>query len=94
METTLVCTDSKNIAKERARFFDYMIHQDKKPKVIQDNKKLLEGVNLNSLKIKSRKKIICGNKIYESHYDKNDRKNDEDLFVDLDWFIIYNTAND
>ena len=49
---------------------------------------------LNSLKIKSRKKIICGNKIYESHYDKNNRKNEEDLFVDLDWFIIYNTAND
>jgi len=94
METTLVCTDNKNIAKERTRFFDYMVHQDKKPKVIKDNKKLLEGVNLNSLKIKSRKKIICGNKIYESHFDRNDRKNEDDLFVDLDWLMIYNTVDE
>ena len=94
METTLVCTDNKNIAKERARFFDYMIHQDKKPQVIKNNKKLLKGVNLNSLKIKSRKKIICGDKIYDSHFDRNDRKNEDDLFVDLDWLMIYNTVDE
>ena len=70
-----------------------MIHQDKKPQVIKDNKKLLEGINLNSLKIKSRKKIICGDKIYDSHFDRNDRKNEDDLFVDLDWLMIYNTVD-
>lgn len=47
-------------------------------------------MNLNSLKIKSRKKIICGNNIYESHYDRNERKNENDLFVDLDWLMLYN----
>jgi|TARA_R110002020_G_scaffold89952_2_gene219457 hypothetical protein len=94
IETTLVCTDEKNITKERARFFDYMIHQDKKPQVIKDNKKLLGDVNLNSLKIKSRKRIICGDKIYDSHFEKNERKNEDDLFVDLDWFVIYNTVDD
>ena len=94
IETTLVCTDEKNIARERARFFDYMIHQDKKPQVIKDNKKLLGDVNLNSLKIKSRKRIICGDKIYGSHFEKNERKNVDDLFVDLDWFVIYNTVDD
>ena len=94
LETTLVCKNKNNINKERTRFFDYMIHQDKKPQVIKDNKKLLEGINLNSLKIKSRKKIICGDKIYESHFDRNDRKNEDDLFVDLDWFMIYNTVDE
>ncbi len=39
---------------------------------------------------KSRKKIICGNNIYESHYDRNERKNENDLFVDLDWLMLYN----
>lgn len=92
--TTLVCTDKKNIDKERVRFFDYMIHQDKKPQIIKDNKKLLKGVDLKSLKIKSRKKIICGNNIYESHYDRNERKNVDDLFVDLDWLMIYNTVDE
>jgi len=90
IDTTLVCKSKKNIDKERVRFFDYLIHEDKKPKLIQDNKKTLEGVNLNSLKIKSRKKIICGNNIYESHYDRNERKNENDLFVDLDWLMLYN----
>jgi hypothetical protein len=94
IDTTLVCTDEKNITKERARFFDYMIHRDKKPQVIKDNKNLLGDINLNSLKIKSRKKIICGDKIYESYFDRNERKNEEDLFVDLDWLMIYNTVDD
>ena len=90
LPTTLVCTKEKNISKQRVKYFDYLIHLDKKPKVISDNKKLLEGRNLNSLKIKSRKKIICGNNIYESHYDRNERKNEDDLFVDLDWLMLYN----
>jgi hypothetical protein len=94
LEATLVCTDAKNLDKERTKFFDYLIHQNRKPQVIKNNMKILEGIDLNSLKIKSRKKIICGNNIYESHYDRNERKNVDDLFVDLDWLMIYNTVDE
>jgi hypothetical protein len=92
--TTLVCTDEKNLEKERVKYFDCLIHQDKKPKMIEDNKNKAKDLDLKSIKIKSGRKIFCGDKVYESHFDRTGRKNKEDLFVDLDWLLIYNRPHE
>ena len=94
IDSTLACTSSKNLEKERAKYFHCLIHKEKKRSVIKENKEKLKEVNLNSLKIKSNKKIICGDKIYESHFDRNERKNEDDFFVDLDWLFVYDSPDE
>ena len=94
INATLVCSSSKNLEKERTKHFNCLIHKTKKHSTIKGNKEKLKGINLNSLKIKSNKKIICGDKIYESLFDKNDRKNEDDFFVDLDWLMVYDVPDE
>jgi len=94
VESTLVCTDDNYLNRERTKFFDFLIQKDRKPALIKEGKKLLKGVNLNSLKLKSKKNIVCGNNVYQSHFDRNGRKNEEDLFLDLEWCMVYNTADE
>ena len=66
----------------------------KKDSVIKENREKLKDVNLNSLKIRSNKKIICGGEVYESLFDRNDRKNEDDFFIDLDWLMVYDALDE
>ena len=57
--------------------------------LIKTNKNKIDHKNPNSLKIKSNKKVVCGDKIYDSFFDLNDRKNLDHFFIDLDFFRVY-----
>lgn len=94
INATLACSSSENLEKERTKYFNCLIHRTKKDSVIKENKEKLKDVNLNSLKIRSNKKIICGGEVYESLFDRNDRKNEDDFFVDLDWLMVYDAPNE
>jgi hypothetical protein len=84
----LVCNKKENVSSLRASFFDLFIYECNESKIIEQNKERFKH-NLNQLKIKSGKKIVCGNKIYQTLYEFNGKKNKDDFFLDLDWFFIY-----
>tara|TARA_R110002020_G_scaffold92416_7_gene223773 strand:- start:302 stop:1432 length:1131 start_codon:yes stop_codon:yes gene_type:complete len=90
----LVCTSEKTIASERAKLFDYLINPSQEKDIVKQNKERFQGHNLNKIKIKSGKKIICGDKVYETLYDFRGRKNSDDFFLDLDWFIVYSDSDE
>ena len=90
----LLCTSKKNLSSERAKLFDFLVNEATEEALIKQNKERFKDHDLNKLKIKSGKKTACGNKIYETFYDFRDRKNSDDFFLDLDWFIVYSDSDE
>jgi hypothetical protein len=85
----IICTSEKTLAQERAKNFDFLINYLDIKALIKNNKKEIGDVDFKNLKIKSGKKIVCGNKIYDSYFDLNDRKNLDHFYIDLDFFRVY-----
>ena len=85
----LACIDEKNVAKERARLFDFLINHLDEKAIIKQNKDRFNPDDFNKIKIVSGKKVVCGAKVFESIFDFNDRKNLDDFFLDLDFFRVY-----
>ena len=46
-------------------------------------------IDFDTMKIKSGKKVVCGDKVYESLYDMNGRKNLDEFFIDLGFYRVY-----
>ena len=90
---SLICTKKENIKHLRAKFFESLINQCLEKDIIKQNKERFKH-NLNKLKIKSTKKIICGDHIYESLYEFNNKKNEDDFFLDLDWLFVYTEGDE
>ena len=90
---SLICTKKENIKHLRAKFFESLINQCLEKDIIKQNKQRFKH-NLNKLKIKSTKKIICGDHIYESLYEFNNKKNEDDFFLDLDWLFVYTEGDE
>jgi hypothetical protein len=90
----LVCTSTKNISSERSKLFDFLVNECNEKGIIKQNKERFKGHDLNKLKIKSAKKTICGDKIYETLYDFKGRRNSDDFFLDLDWFMVYSDPDE
>ena len=85
----LVCTSGENLSTERKKNFDYLINYLNLKDLIKHNKEKSKMDNLNGIKIKSGKKVVCGNKVYDSFYDLNDRKNSDHFYIDLEFFMVY-----
>lgn len=85
----LICTSSKNLGRERAKNFDYLVNHLDIKDLIKNNKKRIGDVDFNKIKIKSGKKVVCGDKIYDSFFDLNGRKNLDHFYLDLDFFMVY-----
>ena len=85
----LACIDEKNVEKERARLFDFLINHLDEKAIIKQNKDRFNPDDFNIIKIVSGKKVVCGAKVFESIFDFNDRKNLDDFFLDLDFFSVY-----
>ena len=90
----LLCTSKDNLSSERAKLFDFLVNEATEKALIKQNKERFKGHDLNKLKIKSGKKTVCGNKIYETFYDFRGRKNSDDFFLDLDWFMVYSDSDE
>tara|TARA_B100000131_G_C18095913_1_gene604037 strand:+ start:840 stop:1964 length:1125 start_codon:yes stop_codon:yes gene_type:complete len=90
----LVCTSKQRLPKERHKVFDFLINKSIEADIIQQNKKRFGDHDLNKLKIKSGKKTVCGDQVYETFYDFNGRENIDDFFLDLDWFTVYSDINE
>ena len=78
----LVCTSSENLSKERTENFDNLISYLDLKESIENNKKKINIDDFNEIKIKSNKQIVCGDKLYESYFDLNERKNLDHFYVD------------
>jgi hypothetical protein len=91
---TLLCTSKEKLAQQRFNLFDFMVHLLEINEIIKTNKEKLPNLNLKKTKVQSNKKIICGDKVYETYYDFNSRKNEDDFFLDLDWFYLYNDQHE
>ena len=85
----LICTSEENLKKQRAHNFDFLINYLNKKDLIKHNKKRIKIDDFSSIKIKSGKKVVCGNEIYDSYFDLNDRKNLDHFFLDLEFFRVY-----
>ena len=55
---------------------------------------LLAIDDFNKIKLKSGKKVVCGNKIYDSYFDLNNRKNLDHFFIDLEFFRVYTEGDE
>ena len=84
----LLCSSKSNLPSERLKLFDFsIIDFDIKEKKSENDKKL----NFDALKkfnIKSNKKIVCGNVMYDSlfHYTKGSK---DAFLLDLEWYMVY-----
>tara|TARA_B100000945_G_scaffold117576_1_gene93446 strand:+ start:15601 stop:16728 length:1128 start_codon:yes stop_codon:yes gene_type:complete len=94
IKNALICTSEKNISSQRSKFIDCLINEIQDNQIIQQNKGRFSDRYLNRIKIKSGKKIICGDNVYDTLYDFRDRRNSDDFFLDLDWFMIYYDGNE
>tara|TARA_R100000734_G_C3315336_1_gene107258 strand:- start:22 stop:1146 length:1125 start_codon:yes stop_codon:yes gene_type:complete len=89
-----ICTSSKNLSEQRSKFFDILINHLDINEVIKNNKKRIKVEDFDKIKIKSGKKVVCGNKIYDSFYDLNQRKNLNHFYLDLDFFRVYTEGDE
>jgi hypothetical protein len=86
----LICTNKINLKQQRVKFFDYkVIPYDEESKLSESKEKISEEVIKNS-RIASRKKVFKNNQQYNSHYESNSFENIDDIFLDLDWIMLYN----
>lgn len=86
----LICTNKINLKQQRVKFFDYkVIPYDEESKLSESKEKISEDVIKNS-RIASRKKVFKNNQQYNSHYESNSFENIDDIFLDLDWIMLYN----
>ena len=92
--TSLICTSKKNISRERVKFFDFLINDSQEDEIIKQNKERFGDHDLDKLRIKSGKKTVCGDKIYETFFDFKGRENSDDFFLDLDWFMVYSDSDE
>ena len=90
----LICTSPDNLSKEREKNFDYLINYLNEQDLIKNNKKRLKVDDFKKIKIKSGKKVVCGDKTYDSYFDLNNRKNLDHFFLDLDFFRVYTESNE
>ena len=90
----LICTSAKNLAEQRAKNFDFLINYLNLKDLIKNNKKRIKIDDFSKIKIKSGKKVVCGDKIYESYFDLNSRKNLDHFFLDLEFFRVYTEGDE
>jgi hypothetical protein len=93
LKMTLLCPIKENLPKERKKLFDHKIHFFSEEDLIEKNK-LKFNHKLDGIKIRSSKKIVIGNKVFESKFDAFGRKNPDDFFVDLEWLFVYDIKNE
>lgn len=89
----LICSDKNKLSSLRANYFDFLIQECSEGDVIKQNKKRFKG-NPKQCLIQSNKKIVCGDKIFHSLYEFNDKKNEDDFYVDLDWLFVYTEGDE
>jgi len=94
IKNAFICTSKQAVSSQRVKFIDTLVNQTQDDEIIKQNKERFPDYDLNKIKIKSGKKIICGDKVYESLYDFRGRKNSDDFFLDLDWFMVYSDPNE
>jgi hypothetical protein len=86
---TLLCDDESKISAERKKLFDFEIHSFDPRNLSKQNREKLPIDPKQAKKI-SNKKIICGEKVFDSLYEFSG--NEDDFFVDLDWLFVYQEA--
>ena len=85
----LICTSENKLKEQRANNFDFLINYLNKKDLVENNKKRIKIDNFDKIKIKSGKRVVCGDQIYDSFFDLNGRKNLDDFFLDLEFFRVY-----
>tara|TARA_R100000231_G_scaffold76174_2_gene59311 strand:+ start:1934 stop:3058 length:1125 start_codon:yes stop_codon:yes gene_type:complete len=90
----LICTSAKTLSQERSKNFDMMINYLNIQDLIKNNKNLLKIESFDNIKIKSGKKVVCGDKIYDSFFDLNDRKNLDHFYIDLQFLRVYTEVDE
>jgi hypothetical protein len=94
VDHTLLCKSKEKISEQRFNLFDFTINLFEAKELIKVNEQKLLNLDLEKTKIESNKKIICGDKIYNTYYDFNSRKNKDDFFLDLDWYYLYDDQHE
>ena len=94
IQMNLICTDKNKLKDQRVKFFDFKILPFDEQEKIENSKKEVEEEVAKNSSIASRKKIIKNQKEYNSLYEANGKKNIDDLFLDLEWKMLYNKSNE
>ena len=90
----LICTSEKSLAEQRAKNFEFLINYLNLKDLIKNNKEKLKIDDLSKVRLKSGKKVVCGDKIYDSYFDLNNRKNLDHFFIDLEFFRVYTEGDE
>jgi len=90
----LLCTSSENLIEERAKNFDFLINKFDVKEIIKNNKKRFGEDKFSNKKISSNKKVVCGDRVYESFFELNNFKNLDHFFIDLEFFRVYTDGDE
>tara|TARA_R110002167_G_scaffold147530_1_gene340190 strand:+ start:640 stop:1812 length:1173 start_codon:yes stop_codon:yes gene_type:complete len=91
LPNTLMCSKKENLPRERAKLFDHNIHFFSEDNLYEKNKKKF-GKSIEGIKIRSAKKVLIGDKVFESRFDAFNRENEYDFYVDLEWLFVYDVG--
>lgn len=86
----LLCCDEKLLSSQRFKLFDFNIEFLDFEKKAFENSTKITNLDINSIKIKSNKKVIHDGIIYPSLFDYSKKIND--FYLDLDWLMAYTTT--
>ena len=90
----IICTSSETLSRERSENFEMLINYLDIKDLIKNNKKRVKVEDFSKIKIESGKKVVCGDKIYNSFFDLNGRKNLDHFYIDLDFFRVYTEGDE
>lgn len=87
IQFNLLCTSEEKINQQRFLFFDYNINFLDLKTILKNNIEKLKNISNFNLKTLSNKKIIIGNKQYDSYLEATNSK--ELFFLDLETLFVY-----
>lgn len=94
IQHSLLCTDPKKLHSQRLKFFDKTILLFDEKEIIKSNRKIAKNKKINhSVMVESSKRIVDGDRVYDSFFDYGGRKNLDDLFFEIGWLWVYTQSN-
>ncbi|MDB4314559.1 glycosyltransferase family 9 protein [bacterium] len=83
----LLCVSEEKLAAQRLKFFDFEVILHDILAICKENAEKLNKISTKSIKSKSNKKIILGDKVFYSYLEATESK--ELFLLDLDWMLLY-----
>lgn len=86
IKMNLLCLSKDTLSRERKKLFDFQVHYFNLIEQAESKKSEIK-LKPKEVKIFTKKRVMCGDKFYETLYEYTGKE--DDFFLDLEWFYCY-----